>query len=107
MIDTGASQALILRYPFATAQRFIGGGDETRMSDTAATGRRPFITIAVDQLDLDRWTFKSPKTTAYGSPEGAGGYTSTDGLLGNDVLQHFRVSFDYVRSQVIFEERAD
>jgi hypothetical protein len=107
MIDTGASQALILRYPFATTHRFIGGGDETTTSETVATGRRPFITIAVEQLDLDRWTFKTPKTTAYGSPAGAGGYTSTDGLLGNDVLQHFRVSFDYSRSQVVFEERRD
>ncbi len=107
MIDTGASQALILRHPFATAQRLFGSADETKTSETVATGRRPFITIAVDQLELDRWTFKSPKTTAYGSPGGAGGYTSTDGLIGNDVLQHFRVSFDYSRKQVLFEERPD
>jgi hypothetical protein len=105
MIDTGASQALILRYPFATEHHFFGNADETKSSETVATGRRPFITIAVDQLDLDRWTFKTPETTAYGSSSGAGGYTSNDGLLGNDVLQHFRVSFDYSRSQVILEER--
>jgi aspartyl protease len=105
MIDTGASQALVLRHPFATAQQLITRGDETRTSDTVATGRRPFITIPVDQLDLDRWTFKSPETSAYASPAGAGGYTESDGLLGNDILQHFRVTFDYSRKQVIFEER--
>ena len=107
MIDTGASQALVLRYPFVTEHHFFGSGDETKTSETVATGRRPFITIAADQLDLDRWTFKSPKTTAYGSAAGAGGYTSNDGLLGNDVLQHFRVTFDYSRSQVILEERPE
>lgn len=107
MIDTGASQALVLRYPFATEHHFFGSADETKTSETVATGRRSFITVAVDQLELDRWTFKSPRTTAYGSAAGAGGYTSTDGLLGNDVLQHFRVTFNYSRSQVVFEERRD
>jgi Aspartyl protease len=107
MIDTGASQALVLRYPFAAEHHFFGSGDETKSSETVAAGRRPFITIAVDQLNLDRWTFKSPETTAYGSLAGAGGYTGTDGVLGNDVLQHFRVSFDYSRSEVILEERPD
>lgn len=107
MIDTGASQALVLRHPFVTEHHFLGSADETKSSETVAAGRRPFITIPVDQLDLDRWTFKSPETTAYGTPEGAGGYTSNDGVLGNDVLQHFRVSFDYSRSQVILEERPD
>ena len=107
MIDTGASQALVLRHPFVTEHQFVGSGDETKTSETVATGRRPFITIAVEQLDLDRWTFKSPKTTAYGSPAGAGGYTSNDGVLGNEVLQRFRVTFDYSRKQVVFEERQD
>ena len=107
MIDTGASQALILRHPFATEQRLFGSADETKSSETVAAGRRPFVTIAVDQLDLDRWTFKNPETTAYGSSAGAGGYTSNDGVLGNDLLQHFRVTFDYSRSQVILEERPD
>lgn len=107
MIDTGASQALVLRHPFVTEHHFLGSADEIKSSETVAAGRRPFITIAVDQLDLDRWTFKSPKTTAYGTPAGAGGYTSNDGVLGNEVLQHFRVSFDYSRSQVILEERPD
>lgn len=107
MIDTGASQAMVLRYPFATAQGIFGSQDKTTTSETVATGRRPFTTITVDQLQLDRWTFKSPATRAYASPAGAGGYTTTDGLLGNDVLQHFRVTFDYSRKQVIFEERPD
>lgn len=103
MIDTGASQAVILRHPFATAKRLVGDHDRTTTSETVATGGRSFIPIAVDQLDLDRWSFKSPKTSAYGTPAGAGGGTSTDGLLGNDILQHFRVTFDYSRRRVVLE----
>lgn len=107
MIDTGASQALVLRHTFASSRQLFVSGDETRTSETVATGRRPFITIAVDELFLDRWAFRSPKTTAYGTPAGAGGYTSNDGVVGNEVLQQFRVTFDYSRKQVILEERQD
>ena len=107
MVDTGASQALILRHPYATAHRLIGDKDKITTSDTVAAGKRTFIDLQVDQLDLDRWTFRSPKTTVYGSPAGAGGYTGSDGVLGNDVLRHFRVTFDYSRKQILLEEAPD
>jgi hypothetical protein len=104
MVDTGASQAVILRHPFATKHRLFGSRDESTTSETAASGQRSFITFSIQELMLDRWKFNNPGVEAYGSPAGAGGDTSTDGLLGNDVLRHFRVTFDYSRKRIIFEE---
>jgi len=104
MVDTGAQQAVVLRHPFATRNRVLTPGDATTTSETVATGRRPFTTVSVDELRFDRWVFKTPSVKAYASPAGAGGDTSTDGLLGNDVLQHFRVTFDYSRHRLLFEE---
>jgi hypothetical protein len=85
MIDTGASQAVILRFPFATEHHLFGP-------------------LSAEELTLGSWTFPNPAVKAYGSPKGAGGYKSTDGLLGNDVLQHFQVTFDYSRKRIFLEK---
>ena len=97
MIDTGASTAVILRHPFAREHRLFASGDKTTTSETVAVGARPFVTLAATEITFGRWTFPNPGVEAYGTPAGAGGYTSNDGVLGNDLLQHFRVTFDYSR----------
>jgi len=104
MIDTGASQAVILRYPFANEHQLFGAQDKTTTSETVATGPTPFVTLSVDELRLGRWRFPDPRVKAYGTQRGAGGGTSTDGLLGNDILHHFRVTFDYSRKRLLLEE---
>lgn len=107
MIDTGASQAVILRYPFANQHQLFEGPVATTTSETVAVGRRTFVTIPVEELTIGHWTFRKPGVKAYGTPAGAGGYTTTDGLLGNDVLRHFRVTFDYSRKRVLLEKMQD
>lgn len=104
MVDTGASQAVILRHPFATRNRVFSSEDTTSTAETVATGGRGFTTVSVEELRLDRWTFRKPSVKAYATPSGAGGDLSTDGLLGNDVLRQFRVTFDYSRRRLILEE---
>jgi aspartyl protease len=102
MVDTGASQAVILRYPFATAHGLLARGSAATTFEVVA-GRRSFAKVSIDELRLDRWTFTAPSAEAYATPAGAGGGTDTDGLLGNDILQHFRVTFDYSRKRMLFE----
>jgi hypothetical protein len=104
MIDTGASQAVILRFPFATEHHLFGPDAKTTTSETVAVGPTPFVTLSAEELTLGSWTFPNPAVKAYGSPKGAGGYKSTDGLLGNDVLQHFQVTFDYSRKRIFLEK---
>jgi len=105
MIDTGASQAVILRQPF-TRRHALRAVSSTR-EDSVAAGLRPFDRLAATSLHLGRWTWANPPVQAYATPQGAGGSTDTDGLLGNDVLRRFRVTFDYARKRVYLEETAD
>ena len=104
MIDTGASQAVILRFPYASAHRLFGAQDKTTTSETVAAGPRPFVALSAQGLSLGRWRFQNPGVEAYASARGAGGDTSTDGLLGNGVLRHFRVTFDYSRKRLFLQE---
>ena len=105
MVDTGASQAVILRYPFAAEHRLFGRSDAKSISETVASGKRAFVTLSAKELELGRWKFQNPAVKAYGSRNGAGGYTSSDGLFGNDVLRHFRVTFDYSRNECFSKKR--
>lgn len=100
MIDTGASQAVILRHPFASENRLFGSGDKTNTAETVAVGARPFVTLSASDITFGRWTFPNPGTEAYGTPAGAGGYTTNDGVVGNKLLEHFRVTFDYSRRRL-------
>jgi hypothetical protein len=99
MVDTGASQAVILRYPFASKHGLLRE-NKTTNADTVALGPTPFATIAARELIIDRWKFRDPDVEAYATPKGAGGATVTDGLLGNDVLRTFRVTFEYSRKKL-------
>lgn len=104
MIDTGASTAVILRHPYARENQLFGSGDKTTTSETVAVGARPFVTLSAQEITLGRWTFPNPGVEAYGTPAGAGGYRSTDGVIGNKLLEHFRVTFDYSRRRLYLED---
>ncbi|HJQ36788.1 MAG TPA: hypothetical protein VKB93_06600 [Thermoanaerobaculia bacterium] len=100
MVDTGASTAVVLRHPYATENHLVG---ESKMSDTLALGVTPFVKLAATELIFGGRTFPNPKVEAYGSPRGAGGARTTDGVLGNSALQNFRVTFDYSRKRILLE----
>jgi predicted aspartyl protease len=104
MIDTGASQAVILRHPFAERHGLLAPDARTTTSETVAAGPTTWIKIPVQQLELGRWKFPSPNVSAYSTTRGAGGYTETDGVLGNEVLKRFRVTFDYGRKAMWLED---
>ena len=104
MIDTGAQQALVLRHPYAESHGLLRLAASTTTSETLASGPRDFVKLPVEQLQIGRWKFPRPKASAYGSTRGAGGYTETDGLLGNEVLEHFHVTFDYARKAFWMQE---
>src|ERR1044071_5396662 len=102
-IDTGASQAVILRHPFVESHGLLAVAANTATSDSGAAGLRTFVALPVQQIEIAQWKFANPKTSFYGTTNGAGGATDTDGLIGNDILQHFRVTVDYSRRGVWLE----
>jgi hypothetical protein len=103
MVDTGASQAVILRYPFANDHGLfdLGGGDTTAPS--LASGTRKLKEIPVEQIALAKWTFDRPQVLAYAEPVGSGAYTDTDGLIGNTLLSRFTLYVDYPKKRLLFE----
>lgn len=94
-IDTGASQAVVLRHPFVESHDLLKVAANTTTSDSVASGLRAFVSLPVQQIEIAQWKFADPETSFYGTTQGAGGATDTDGLLGNDILRHFRVTVDY------------
>lgn len=99
-IDTGASQAVILRHPFVESHGLLKVAASTTTSDSVAAGLRTFVNLPVQQIELAQWKFANPETSFYGTTHGAGGATDTDGLIGNDILRHFRVTIDYSRKEL-------
>jgi predicted aspartyl protease len=105
ILDTGASQSLILRHPFAQAH---GLGDLARQHPTTragsvASGTVTFLQLPVERLSLARWSIPGGVLRIYGDSTGAGGDTRTDGALGNEILRRFRMTVDYSRKQLHLE----
>jgi predicted aspartyl protease len=103
MVDTGASQAVILRHPFATAHRLFDLGGARSTAPSLASGVRRMTAIPVEQVAVASWTFDRPAVLAFAEPVGSGGYTESDGLIGNTLLSRFVLHVDYARKRLLFE----
>lgn len=103
MIDTGASQAVFLRYPFATTHQLIDPAGQRTTAPSLADGTRTLIDVPVEQVSIGSLTFDRPHVRAFAEPAGSAGATDTDGLIGNTLLSRFTVYVDYARKRVLFE----
>lgn len=99
-IDTGASQAVILRHPFVESHGLVDVAASTSTADSVASGPLAFVKLPTQQIEVAQWKFENPNVSFYGVARGAGGSTDTDGLIGNDILRHFRVTVDYSRREM-------
>jgi predicted aspartyl protease len=104
MVDTGASQGIILRYPFANDHGLL---DLANQKDTTApsltTGELRLREVPVEQVQLGAWTFDRPPVLAHAEPRGSGAYTATDGLIGNALLSRFTLFVDYPRRRLLLQ----
>lgn len=105
LVDTGASQAIILRQPFAHANRLLdlAPSAETHTANSLASGTLRLVRLPAERLVFGPWTFSAPFVRAHLEPVGSGGYIETDGVLGNELLRRFRVRIDYSRQVVMLE----
>jgi len=103
MIDTGASQGVILRYPFASSHGLLEKGGGTSTAPSLASGTLSLVALPVRELRIGSLRIAGPAVKAFRQPTGSGGYTETDGLLGNDVLRRYRVTFDYAHRRMLLE----
>ena len=99
MVDTGASQTVILRHPFAERHQLLGLAPDaqTRIAPSLASGELKLVRLPARRLRLATWWFDDPFVQAHREPIGSGGYTDTDGVIGNELLRRFRVTVDYSR----------
>lgn len=103
MVDTGASQAVFLRYPFATTHQLIDPAGQRTTAPSLADGTRTLIDVPVEQVSIGSLTFDRPHVRAFAEPAGSAGATDTDGLIGNTLLSRFTVYVDYARKRMLFE----
>jgi len=108
ILDTGASQALILRHPFARAHGLLelAAKYPPTRAGSLETNTVTFARLPVRQLKMGAFSFREPVLRLYTSASGAGGYTGTDGALGNEVLRRFTATFDYSRGRLYLEPNA-
>src|SRR5262245_18695993 len=105
ILDTGASQALILRHPFAESHGLLdsAASHPTTRAGSLETNHVTFARLPVQKLTVGRVSFRGPVLRLYMSSSGAGGDRTTDGALGNEILRRFTATFDYSRGQLYLQ----
>jgi hypothetical protein len=105
MVDTGASQSVMLRHPFATAHELFALAKGETSAPSLASGTRRLAEIPAEQLTVAALTFDRPQVLAFSEPIGSAASTETDGLIGNTLLSRFTLYVDYARRRLLLEPR--
>jgi predicted aspartyl protease len=103
LIDTGASQSIMLRNPYARANGLLEGGGRESSAPSLASGRQRTIEIDAEGLAVGTLMFDRPRAQAFVDSGGSAGSTETDGLIGNTLLSRFVLYVDYARNRLLFE----
>jgi Aspartyl protease len=105
VVDTGAPQGVILRYPFAEANGLLNSGSVASGPVAPALRRKlqTLIDVPVQEVSIGDWTFDHPRVEAQHAPSGSGAFTSTDGLIGNTLLQRFVLFVDYPHRRLLLK----
>lgn len=105
MLDTGASSAMVLRYPFAREHGLLELARQhpPRRAGSVERGAIDFLRLPAEEVVIGPHRFSEPLIWIYPEPIGAGGATETDGVIGNEILSRFRVTIDYSRASMYLE----
>jgi Aspartyl protease len=105
MVDTGASQSIMLRHPFAAKHKLFALAKGETTAPSLASGPRRVAQIPAEQLTIGALAFDRPQLLAFTEPVGSAASTRTDGLIGNTLLSRFTLYVDYARKRLLFEPR--
>jgi len=103
MVDTGASQSIMLRHPFATKHGLFALAKGETSAPSLADGTRRLVKLLGEQLTIGALTFDRPEVLAFAEPVGSAASTRTDGLIGNSLLSRFVLYVDYAHKRLYFE----
>lgn len=104
MIDTGLAQSLLLTRPFIEANKLLPPITElTRFNVCGIGGYSEILLGTLNSLQVGNITVSEP-VTGYSQAQ-AGRLTESiyDGTIGNAILRHYKVIFDYNRRRMILE----
>jgi len=103
VVDTGASQSILLRYPFSRAHGLLDRGGNESAAPSLADGTRRLVEVPVDSASVGEWTFDRPGVRAFTEPIGSAASTDTDGLIGNTLLSRFTPCIDYAGKRLLLQ----
>lgn len=103
MVDTGASQSVILRHPYASSHKLFDGAARGEPAPSLADGTRSVVRVPARELTVSGLSFQTPGVQAFTAPIGSAASTETDGLIGNTLLSRFTLYVDYATRRLYFE----
>ena len=106
MVDTGAGSSFVdLNRPFVDTHRLLeavkDAAEQARPAGIGGTA--PFVYGTGKQLVLAGIVFDRPRLGLSRATGGSSSRTGRDGIIGNDLLRRFRVTFDYRRRTLVLE----
>lgn len=106
MVDTGAGTSVALNRPFVDAHGLVDPALETGIvpSPAGLGGTAPFLYREGRRVTLGGIAFERPRLGLSRARSGSSSRTERDGIIGNDLLRDFRVTFDYRRRILVLEK---
>ena len=109
MLDTGAGGVFVdLNSPFVKAHGMLEGVAHAaeRARPAAIGGSAPFVYGTARRIVLGGMVFDSPRIGFSRATQGSSSRSERDGIVGNLLMERFRVTFDYGRRTAVFESFA-
>lgn len=104
LIDTGAMTSLMLNRPFVEKSGLMPPADQTRPFELCGIGGgSPSRIGTLESLRLGSIEVKNPIAVFSEARAGSLASEDYDGMIGNAMLRHFKVVFDYSRKRMILE----
>jgi len=104
MIDTGHMSALLLHRPFVEKNGLLPPDNQSTPFEICGIGGGSMSRMGkLQSLRLGSLEVKSPVTLFSQARDGNLISTDYDGIIGNAILRHFNVVFDYSRNRMILE----
>jgi hypothetical protein len=106
MVDTGAAAFVELNRPFVDAHGLLSVIPDAASSERPAAlgGTAPFLYGTARRVVFGGVTFDRPRIGLSRATSGSSSRAERDGILGNDLLQHFVVTVDYRRNRLVLEK---
>ena len=102
LIDTGANQSMLQR-AFVEENRLTEGRKILEISILGAGGEESASLARFDSLEIGGVVLREPVLALSTGTQGIGAFEGISGIIGNDILANFTVTFDYDDQRVLLE----